>query len=118
MNRPKTYLAFGLLLVLTASRCLADEKEELKDILGSGSEQKTEVQASTPALVTPNSNSSNVNNGGNQKKLNIVVSSIHDDGVVKEAAGQVDGGVSVEQAGPPAEDKSQPKNNHVRLRYL
>ena len=120
MNRPLTFLAIGLLLVLSASLCLADEKEELKDILGGGSEQKPEGQASTPVPSSnsnaANSNAANNNNSNTQKKLNIVVSSINDDGV-KEEAGHVGPEVSVEQEQPPVlvEDKSLPKNNHVRF---
>ena len=117
MNRPLTFLAIGLLLVLSASLCLADEKEELKDILGGGSEQKPEGQASTP-VPSSNSNAATNNNisSNTQKKLNIVVSSINDDGV-KEEAGHVGPEVSVEQDQPPVlvEDKSLPKNNHVRF---
>jgi hypothetical protein len=101
------FLYFGLVLATT---CQADEENELRDILGSGPEQKSADKASTTSAPTALNSSSN----SNPKKLNIVVSSINDEGVKEE--GHVGTEVSSESGEhpPSVEDKIQTKNNHVR----
>ena len=102
-----------ILMLLTFCLSAADDRDELKDILGSGEVKKPIVKASTtsttPALPSPN------NSSVNNKKLNIVVSSIDENGFQEVGQRGTEVSVAPDENFTSNNEKTPTKTNHVSL---
>ena len=99
-----TFVFVGVVSVHCSS---SDSSDEIKDILGSGPDTNSASQTATTAKPA-----SSVNNN-NTKKLNIVVSSINEEGVKEEGQMATEVSLLSEEAPVSTEDKTVAKNNQV-----
>jgi len=103
-----------LILSLVFCSVVADDRDELKDILGSGEVQKSIEKTPSTSATTPASPQLS-NSSSNAKKLNIVVSSIDEAGVKEDGQTGTEVSVASDENFTSNDEKAQTKTNHVSL---